>query len=215
MYIIYNEQKYQCRCRPGDAMAYSGLPEDFPAPVSGEIILCADDGFELRRDKVNDYLRQTFEGGVLILTNKPGPIPPSVDEFRAQTLETISQACYQAIVDGVDVTLSDGTAGHFSLEETDQINLSTAYNAVQQGAAIYPYHADGQLCKMYPADDIFAIGDAATAHKLYHTTYCNHLMAWARRAESVEELAGIVYGAELPEDLAANMAEIMTRAAIV
>lgn len=127
--------------------------------------------------------------------------------------EELSAACHAAIVAGIDVELSDGTTGHFSLEETDQINLTTAYNAVQQGVTGYPYHADGQLCKMYPAADIIAIGDAATAHKLYHTTYCNHMMAWARRAETADELAAITYGAELPEDLAANMAEVMTDAA--
>jgi hypothetical protein len=56
-------------------MVYRGLPEDFPAPVSGEIVLCADDGFVMRTDKVEDYLRQTFEGGVLTLTNAPEPVP--------------------------------------------------------------------------------------------------------------------------------------------
>ena len=52
------------------------------------------------------------------------------------------------------------------------------------------------------------MGGAATAHKLYHTTYCNHLMAWARRA-AADELEGITYGAELPADLAANMEAIL------
>lgn len=121
----------------------------------------------------------------------------------------ISTACHEIIIAGIDVTLSDGTENRFSLEETDQINLATAYNAIQQGATGYPYHADGQLCRIYPATDIITINKAATAHKLHHTTYCNHMMAWARRAETVEELESIVYGTELPEDLAANMAEIL------
>lgn len=138
---------------------------------------------------------------------------PDLSASKEAKVAELSAACHAAIVAGIDVELSDGTTGHFSLEETDQINLTTAYNAVQQGATGYPYHADGQLCKMYPAADIIAIGDAATAHKLYHTTYCNHLMAWARRAETAEELAAITYGAELPEDLATNMAEVMTDAA--
>lgn len=140
---------------------------------------------------------------------------PDLSVLKAEKAEELSEACHSAIVAGIDVTLSDGTTGHFAMEETDQINLTTAYNAVQTGAAGYPYHADGQLCKMYPAADIIAISEAATAHKLYHTTYCNHLMAWARRAETVDELSGIIYGAELPEDLAANMAEVMSNAAAV
>lgn len=138
---------------------------------------------------------------------------PDIDTLRTAKLTEISAACHAAIVAGVDVKLSDGTTGHFSLEETDQINLTTAYNAVQTGATGYPYHADGQLCKMYSSADITAISMAATSHKLYHLTYCNHLMAWVKRVETVDELAGITYGVELPEDLAANMQEVLANAA--
>lgn len=225
MYLTYNNTKYPCTCRPGAAMVYRGLPEDFPAPVTGKLTLCANDGFVMRTDRAEDWLRQTFEGGVLTLTNLPEPVEPAPEPeptpeppadlpgMKEAKQEELSAACHAAIVAGIDVELSDGTTGHFSLEETDQINLTTAYNAVRQGVTGYPYHADGQLCKMYTAADIIAIGDAATAHKLYHTTYCNHMMAWARRAETADELAAITYGAELPEDLAANMAEVMTDAA--
>lgn len=75
MYVQYNGIKYPCKCRPSATMVYRGLPDDFPAPVSGEIALCADDGFILRTDKAEDFLRQTFEGGVLTLTNAPIPAP--------------------------------------------------------------------------------------------------------------------------------------------
>ena len=75
MYIKYKNKQYHCGCRPGETMVYSGLPEDFPAPVDGEIVLCRDDGFEMRRDSAADYIRQTFEGGTLTLTNLPEPEP--------------------------------------------------------------------------------------------------------------------------------------------
>ena len=127
--------------------------------------------------------------------------------LRSAKLSELSAACNAAIVAGCDVTLS-ATTGHISLTDEDQINLTTAVGAIQQGAPSYPYHLDGQLCAIYPAADILAMGEAATAHKLYHTTYCNHLMAWARRA-TVDELEGITYGAELPADLAANMEAIL------
>lgn len=78
MYITYKGTKYTCQCRPSATMAYRGLPDDFPAPVSGEIVLCADDGFVLRTNQVEDYLRQTFEGGVLTLTNSPERTKPDV-----------------------------------------------------------------------------------------------------------------------------------------
>lgn len=91
MYIAYNGVNYPCQCRPSATMAYRGLPDNFPAPVSGEIVLCADDGFVLRTDKAEDYLRQTFEGGVLTLTNAPAPVPvepvePAEQEPTAEEL---------------------------------------------------------------------------------------------------------------------------------
>ena len=75
MYIIYNENKYPCKCSPSSTMVYSGLPDNFPSPVEGIITLCANDGFVMRTDVVEDYLRQTFENGVLTLTNEPEPEP--------------------------------------------------------------------------------------------------------------------------------------------
>lgn len=139
------------------------------------------------------------------------PAPDPLKAAKSAKLSELSAACNSAIVAGCDVTLST-TKGHISLTDEDQINLTTAVGSVQQGAAGYPYHLDGQLCAIYPAADIIAMGEAATAHKLYHTTYCNHLMAWARRA-TADELEGITYGAALPADLAANMEEVLTNAA--
>lgn len=135
------------------------------------------------------------------------PAPDPLKAAKSTKLSELSAACNAAIVAGCDVTLS-ATTGHISLTDEDQINLTTAVGAVNQGAEGYPYHLDGQLCAIYPAADIIAMGEAATAHKLYHTTYCNHLMAWARRA-TADELEGITYGAELPADLAANMEAIL------
>ena len=40
MYIAYNGEKYPCECQPGETMVYTGLPEDFPSPIEGEITLC-------------------------------------------------------------------------------------------------------------------------------------------------------------------------------
>ena len=93
MYINYNGTKYPCACRPASTMVYSGLPDDFPAPVSGEIVLCADDGFILRRDVAEDYLRQIFQGGVLTLTNIPEHVPePQEHGEHKPTTEEILNA---------------------------------------------------------------------------------------------------------------------------
>lgn len=138
--------------------------------------------------------------------------PDPMDGLRAAKEDELSAACNAAIEAGMDVETSRRTE-HFSLQETDQINLTTALSAVQAGATGYPYHADGQLCRMFSAAEIQAIAQASIEHKLYHTTLCNHLLTWARRAETEDELDGITYTAEgLPDDLAANMAQILAAA---
>ena len=138
---------------------------------------------------------------------------PNIADLRAAKTAAMSAACNAAITAGMDVTTTQGTE-HFSLQETDQINLKTATDDVKAGAVFYPYHADGELCRIFTAAEINAIGEASKAHKLYHTTYCNHLFDWIRRADAAE-LAGITYGAELPDDLAAHMQEILTQVGAV
>lgn len=106
MYILYNSIKYPCKCRPGKTMTYRGLPEDFPAPVTGEIALYADDDFLLRKDTAEDYLRQTFEGGVLTLTNTPEPEDAEPEEVEAEPTEVEqlrADVDYLAIMTGVEL----------------------------------------------------------------------------------------------------------------
>lgn len=157
-----------------------------------------------------DQKRDEMYNSKYTIEDKPDDRP--LDEIRADKLAELSDACNAAITDGMDVETTQGTE-HFSLQETDQINLTTALSAVQSGASGYPYHADGHLCRLFTAAEIQAIAAASVRHKLYHTTLCNHLLTWARRAEAKEELSGITYAADgLPEDLAANMAAVLAAA---
>lgn len=129
-------------------------------------------------------------------------------------LVALSTACNQTITNGMDVETTEGTE-HFSLEETDQINLTTAVSAIEQGAKGYPYHADKKLCRMFTAGEIKSIAESATAHKLYNTTLCNHLLMLARRATTTAELDAITYSADcLPIDLAENMKKILVASGV-
>ena len=141
------------------------------------------------------------------------PDPVSLEEKRAAKHAEISAASEAAIYAGMDVETTQGTE-HFSLTEKDQINLTTAKNEIDKGASVYLYHTDDTLCRIFTAEEINAIAQASVAHIIYHTTYCNHLFEWIRRADAVE-LAGITYGAQLPDDLAVHMQEILTQAGAV
>ena len=153
----------------------------------------------IRTDSVRDLKLQSS-----------GVTPPrdwgDAEQVRAAKLQEIGLACTAAIYAGIEVE-----DAHYSLTEHDQTELMAQNAAIAAGAQAVPYHADGQLCRMYPAEEFAALAQAATARVFYHRTYCNHLNAWVRRTE-LPELAGIAYGAELPEDLAEHMAGVLAAA---
>ena len=150
--------------------------------------------------------REAYNGEYTI---EEEPDERTLDVIRADKLAELSAACNTAITAGMDVETTQGTE-HFSLQETDQINLTTALSAIQNDSVSYPYHADGQLCRLFSAKEIQDIAEASIKHKLYHTTLCNHLMTWVRRTKDKKELADIKYSIEnLPQDLKQNMMDIL------
>lgn len=162
------------------------------------VLVCKADGTQVieQREVPDDYF---------------GDSQSEMEALRTAKLAEVGEACRESIFRGVDVETSEGVK-HFSLTTEDQQNLDRAAMYIAQGAPVFPYHADGEICSIYPASDILAIIAAKDMHILYHTTYCNHLNVWVRRAESVDELEPIHYGAVLPDDLAESMAGIMAAA---
>ena len=139
-----------------------------------------------------------------------GITPPKdwndVEQVRTAVKQEVGMACTAAIYAGI--TVGDS---HYSLTEHDQTEIMAQYTAVKDGAAAVPYHADGELCRMYPAEEFTALAQTATGHVFYHRTYCNHMNAWIARAD-LAELDRITYGAALPEDLAEHMQEVVSAA---
>ncbi|HEX3020859.1 MAG TPA: acyl carrier protein [Lachnospiraceae bacterium] len=135
------------------------------------------------------------------------PYVPTLSEVKLSKLAEISKICQNTIFEGTNIETSQGRK-HYSLTIEDQTNISYAYSVIQNGAIKFPYHADGELCSMYTADDIRTLANEVTAFKLYHTTYCNHLNVLVRRSETLNEVRTITYGMSLPSDLEENFAII-------
>jgi hypothetical protein len=121
---------------------------------------------------------------------------------KAAKLEEIRAACNADIVSGIDVG-----AKHYSLDENDQINITNLALFAAQGSTVL-YHADGELCRPYTPEEFMEVASAATARKVYATTYHNHLKAWVNEAEEAE-LSAIHYGAQLPDNLAASLSALL------
>lgn len=123
----------------------------------------------------------------------------SLDDVKSSKKDEFSNTCKQIIYKGIDVTLSDNTVEHFSLTETDQLNLFGKQVQIAAGVTSLEYHSDGQPCKYYSVDDIQRVIDAAMKFISYQTTYCNSMYMWIMGCETKEEVKAITYGDDIPE----------------
>ena len=167
----------------------SGMISQSSRPVGLNALHCLD-GPRYIVTKVRQY-----SGEVL----PPEPYVPTLEELQAAKKREISQACENAIYSGVDVNLSDGSTEHFSLTEHDQLNLFGKQVQLAAGTTELEYHADGQPCRYYTAEDMQIITSTAMAYVSYHTTYCNAVNMWIAGCETTKEVQQIYYGAEIPE----------------
>lgn len=183
----------------------------FPA-VWGDIAIYTEDGTQAttltgydtvyRNEGQTVYLSN--DGSVYVPPEEPGemlppePYVPTLAELQAAKKQEIATACEQIIYAGINVSLSDGSTGHYSLTVEDQLNLFGKQSQLAAGAAQLEYHADGQPCRYYTAADMQTIIQAAMWHVSYHTTYCNALNMWIAGVKTAEELQKVFYGTDVP-----------------
>ena len=166
--------------------------EDLELYTAGNVLATTLSGWTTvyRIDGQTVYLSD--DGSVYTPPTDPEPVTPT--EPYVPSLDEL------AIYAGVDVKLSDGSAEHFSLTEHDQLNLFGKQVQLASGATELEYHADGQPCRYYTAEDMRTITSTAMAYVSYHTTYCNALNMWIYGASNETELGKIAYGADVPEE---------------
>lgn len=130
------------------------------------------------------------------------PINPAdeitLEYVRAAKIAEMSAACRKTIEAGFDLELRE-EIHHFSLDTQDQLNL-ISLSAMAQTQTLIPYHADGEECIFYSAEEINEIVDTANAFKIYHTTYYNALRGYINTLNTIEDIASVEYGIEIPEE---------------
>lgn len=133
---------------------------------------------------------------------EPVEEPTEPDELleyvREGKISEMSRACRTTIESGFDLELR-GEIHHFSLDTQDQLNL-ISLSGMAQTQELIPYHADGESCIFYTAEEINSIVAAATQFKIYHTTYYNALKGYINALETIEEISAITYGTVIPEE---------------
>ena len=119
----------------------------------------------------------------------------------------MSYACRITIEQGFDLDLR-GETHHFSLTTQDQLNLMSL-SALAQTQSLIPYHADGEECTFYTAEEIKQIIDAAASFKNYQLAYHNALKAYVNALETIEDIATIEYGTPIPDEYKSDVLMVL------
>lgn len=144
----------------------------------------------------------------------PGQTPAEIlNNTKTAKLTEISKSCEDYIYAGTDVTLSDNTTEHFTYTLADQSNISEMFTAVMAGATEYPYHADGEICKIYTKEQIVAIYGTLSLFKTEATTYHNSLKAQINAMTDIDAISATKFKeTELTGEYLTNYTAMMASA---
>lgn len=116
--------------------------------------------------------------GQTVASMTAGIIPiPDLSDIKSAKIIEIKESCESYIYAGTNVTLPNGAIEHFTYTLADQSNISEMFTAIMAGATEYPYHADGEICKVYTKEQIVTIYGTLSLFKTEATTYHNSLKA--------------------------------------
>lgn len=164
----------------------------------------ADENFVIEYCKTNSYAYEKLPDSYIEL---------NYIETRTNKLTEISKSCEDYIYAGTDVTLPDNTIKHFTYTLADQSNISEMFTAIMAGATEYPYHANGEICKIYTKEQIIAIYGALSLFKTEATTYHNSLKAQINAMTDADAISAIKFKeTELTGEYLTNYNEMMTSA---
>ena len=143
----------------------------------------------------------------------PEPEPDPAVSTKAKKISEIKQSCEGYIYAGTNVTLPDGTTEHFTYSLADQSNISEMFTAILAGATEFPYHADGEICKIYSKEQIVAIYGTLSLFKTEATTYHNSLKAQVNAMTDIDTILAIKFKeTELTGEYLTNYTAMMASA---
>ena len=140
-------------------------------------------------------------------------LPDPTISAKAEKIAEIKQSCEDYICAGTDVTYADNTTEHFTYTLADQSNISEMFTAIMAGATEYPYHADGEICKIYSKAEIVTIYGTLSLFKTEATTYHNSLKAQVNAMDNIDAISATKFKeTELTGEYLTNYNEMMASA---
>ena len=170
-------------------------PATFPVPDGWAVI---PDTMETPNFPFGEVVTEEINGVETVTSWTPGIIPGQtsaeiLNNTKTAKLVEISKSCEDYIYDGTNVTLPDGIIEHFTYTLADQSNISEMFTAVMAGATEYPYHADGEICKIYTKEQIVTIYGTLSLFKTEATTYHNSLKAQINAMTDADAISAIKF----------------------
>ena len=194
----------------------------------------APEGFALVTDAQKDVFYSTIPAGFVNITVKEengakvvdtievnqealdaykATLPDPTDSIKTEKIAEIKKDCEDYIYAGADVTYADGVKEHFTYNLADQSNISEMFTAVMAGATEYPYHADGEICKIYTKEQIVTIYGTLSLFKTEATTYHNSLKAQINAMTDASAISAIKFKeTELTGEYLTNYTAMMASA---
>ena len=183
-------------------------------PMQGWNSTTAPEGFALATDAQKDVFYSTTPAGFVNITVKEenstkvvdtievnqealdafkATLPDPTDSIKAEKIAEIKKDCEDYIYAGTSVTYADGSVEHFTYSLADQSNISEMFTAIMTGATEFPYHADGEICKIYTKEQIVTIYGTLSLFKTEATTYHNSLKAQIKAMTDVDAISAIKF----------------------
>lgn len=134
------------------------------------------------RDSINNIQDDNFDEDDLLSQTK---------QRKINEISLISQS---TIINGVEFN-----GKHYRLNTTDQINISALNMMAQMGNKV-PYHADGEVCRIFEPEEMIELAKASTSWIVYHTTYFNLLKHQILDYTTIEEVESVYYGTPLKKE---------------
>lgn len=153
----------------------------------------------------NGWLPEIPESGIvekdMVFTAELEYIP-TLEEVKSQKIQEMNDRQQEIIQNGIEVQLSDGTTGQFSLGLYDQLSLGQLRSNAEKGTEKIPWHEDeeGKKCKWYCAVDMLLITSKAEAFLTYHITYFRDLRDYIKSMGDKESVNSVEYGVYIPSE---------------
>ena len=137
---------------------------------------------QLMRDSINNIQQDISDDDDLL------------SQAKQRKINEISLTSQSMIINGVEFN-----GKRYRLNTTDQINMSALSAMAQMGNKV-PYHADGEICRIFEPEEMIQLAQTATNWIVYHTTYFNLLKHQILEYDNLEDVEKVYYGIKLKEE---------------